>query len=799
MALIYLSCAWVTGIFLGSVFGLPRPFLLLGLLPLALLLVSRLRRRGTVLTILCLLVLCGGIFRFQSSTPATDESHLQSYTDRGIVQLRGTISDDPETGGKTTHLRVDVEAIDVDGQWQEVTGTALLFVPPYLSYDYGDVLLVTGELTTPPQLDDFDYAAYLAHQGIQATMLYPEMETLDTGKGLRPLAWVYSLRHRLGRSIAEVLPEPQASLAQAVILGMRGNIPPDFKSDFSRSGTTHLLAISGLHLSVVAGMLLAIGVRLFGRRRYGHIWLALAGVWLYAVITGMNPPVLRAAIMASMFLAAETLGRQRSAITGLAFAAAVMTATDPQTLWQVSFQMSFLAMVGLVTVSPFLQSWGREAVTRVLPEHGIAAAVARYLIDNLSIALGVLIAVWPLIAYYFGIVSLVAPLATLLALPALPWVIVTGAVAAGLGVVALPVAQIVGWLAWVFTSYMLLVVNGLAGVPGAFVETASISAAPVLAYYLVLAAAIWLRKHWPKASGVVQKGTSLLAGLPRKWVMPPLAAAAVLTTITAAAMPDDNLHVSFLDVGQGDAILIQTPAHQDILVDGGPSGRDVVLALGKKMPFWDRTIDLVVLTHPDADHLTGLLEVLRRYRVVQVLFPAVDCDSALCDEWASVIEAEGATLTIARAGQRIDLGTDRVTVEVLNPLVPPPAHIPPDPNDSSVVLRVCAGRVSFLLTGDMTNQLESELVKRRASLSSTVLKAGHHGSDTSTSQGFLAVVDPSVAVVSVGADNRFGHPSGGVVGRLAEEVGPGNIYRTDVHGTVEFITDGERLWVRTEE
>ncbi len=210
MSLIYLSCAWVAGIFLGSVFGFPLPFLLIGLLPLPLLLFRSLRRKSTVIAILCLLVFCGGTLRFQSSLHVVDEDHLQFYTDTGTVELRGMVSDDPETGDKTAQLRFSVREIRIAGQWQAISGTALLFVPLYPAYDYGDVLQVTGELETPAQLEDFDYAAYLARQGIQATILYPGIEVLDTGKGSQPLAWIYSLRHTLSQSLVEILPEPQA-------------------------------------------------------------------------------------------------------------------------------------------------------------------------------------------------------------------------------------------------------------------------------------------------------------------------------------------------------------------------------------------------------------------------------------------------------------------------------------------------------------------------------------------------------------------------------------------------------------
>jgi competence protein ComEC len=260
-------------------------------------------------------------------------------------------------------------------------------------------------------------------------------------------------------------------------------------------------------------------------------------------------------------------------------------------------------------------------------------------------------------------------------------------------------------------------------------------------------------------------------------------------------MPDDKLRVSFLDVGQGEAILIQKGSQQ-VLVDGGPSPQALALALGSKMPFWDRTIELVVLTHPHADHLTGLVEAVKRYRVERVLYPESDYDSPLCREWLGLIGERDIECTIAQAGQEIDLG-DGVMIEVLNPQIPPLIGTNSDINNNSVVLHLSAGEVSFLLTGDIEREAEFGLIARGSDLSGTVLKVGHSGSATSTTPEFLAEVSPGVAVISVGKENRFGHPSGEVVGRLEEKLGAGNIFRTDQRGTIEFITDGEKLWVRT--
>ena len=804
MPLIYLSCAWVVGIFLGSRFDPSLALILIGLIPLPLLFFFRQHRKSIILISLCLLALFGGAFHFQSSLPLTNERSLQFYNDQGAIAIKGIINTDPEVREKTVHLRLSATDIKLDTEWREVSGTALLFMPRYSTYKYGDVLLVTGKLETPPQLNDFDYKGYLAHQGIYSTMLYPEIEILERDKGFKPLEWVYSLRNRLSQTLTEVLPEPQASLAQGITLGKRGTIPSELKDDFTRTGTAHLLAISGLHLSIVAGILLSVGIWLFGRRRYTYIWLALGAIWLYALLTGMHLPVIRGAIMASLFLTAELLGRQRSAITALTFAAAIMVGISPQILWTASFQLSFLAMTGLIFIAPPFQAIGRKVVSKALGEDGGVVAIARIIADSFGVTLGAVIAVWPVVAYYFGIISFVGPLATFLALPALPGIIITGALAGGLGLIALPLAYPIGWLAWLFLSYLLLLVQVFAALPISSIEVGPVDTTLIGGYYLALAVAIWLNSNRKKLANLIPLATTRLksgvAGsfnlsrLPVKWIIPPLLVIAILIWVAAATMPDDNLHVNFLDVGEGDAILIQTPAHHDILVDGGPSPQAIGLELGKKLPFWDRTIDLVILTHPHADHLTGLVEILQRYKVKQVLYPDLDYDSPLYDEWLSLIKEKDIKYTIAQAGQQVDLG-EGVIIKVLNPQESPLTDTQSDIDNNGVVLRLSMGNASFLLTADIFWEAEFEFITRRANLRSTVLKVAHHGSYTSTTQEFLAVVNPQVAVISVDADNLHGHPSPEVMERLTEIVGENKIYLTSESGTIEFTTDGERLWV----
>ncbi len=608
------------------------------------------------------MALTGGMVRYQAGLPEVNENYVQFYNDKNVVELRGIISQAPDVRDKTTHIYLSHLEIKITDTWKKVNGTALLFVPRFPAYNYGDELLVKGKLETPQAIDDFDYRGYLANQGIYSTMLSPKITVTDTGKGFRPLAWVYALRNRLSQAMAATMPEPQAALAQGMILGIRGNITPALQDAFIRSGTTHILVISGSQFNIVAGILVATGIWLFGKRRYFYIWLALAAIWIYALLTGLGPPVIRSAIMVSLFLLADLLGRQKSAMTVLAFAAAVMVAMTPRLLHDASFQLTFMSTLGMVLVAPRFQAWGKKVIAARLGEEGFLVKTANWISDSLFVTLGVTVVIWPILAYYFGVFSIVSPLATLLVLPALPYLIFSGTAAAVIGVFILPVGQVIGWLAWLSAGYMLIIINGFANLPLSSVKMGAINPAWLWAYFIVLGVVLWLAGNWRKAVDIIKRAAAIFDKVPKKWIVSPLLVIALLTTATAFTMPDNKLHVSFLDVGQGDAILIQTPDHQDILVDGGPSAQAISGELSRHLPFWDRTIELVVLTHPHLDHLTGLLEVLQRYKVQQVLYLDTDYQTPPEQEWLSLIREKGIKSTLAQAGQVINLGTKEATI-----------------------------------------------------------------------------------------------------------------------------------------
>lgn len=813
MSLLYLGSAWVLGILLGERFqppwgllaGLAAPLFLGGLV------LRRRWRAGVGGIYLALLLL--GMLRFQAHFPQVDEASLQFYNGSGEVGLRGIVTSDPEPRERAIYLRLGATEIKVNGEWREVEGTALVYAPLYPDlalpgkggrdfpyYRYGDLLQVEGELEAPPRLPGFDYRDYLARQGIHSLIPRPRgIALLASDRGLAPLEWIYRLRGSLSRSLSQALPEPQGSLARGILLGQRASIPEDLREDFNRTGTTHIIAISGYNLTIVMGLLVAAAAWLLGRRRPLYLLLALGAIWGYSLLTGMPASVVRAAIMGSLWLLADLLGRPGAAGPALILAAAIMAGLNPLVLGDVAFQLSFAAMAGLIYLAPPLGRWGRRAWQRVcggLAPPSRMEGLGNLMIDGVAVTLGAILATAPIIAHNFHRLSLVGLPATFLALPALPGIIVLSALTGGLGLFLPGAAQVVGWAAWLFLTYMIKVVESFASLPLASWDVLGVSAPMVWAYYALLAGLVWLGGHRHLVP-TLKRLAGPLGRLPGRKLALALLPVAALIWVAALTLPDRSLHVYFLDVGQGDGILITTPEGQAILIDGGPGEGGLAQHLGQRLPFWDRSLDLMVLTHYHEDHVGGQVEVLRRYRVGRVLDVGWGEAGPSYGEWRKLVKEKGIEYLPAQVGQVITLG-EGLRLEVLHPPSPRLKATGEDVDNNSAVLRLVAGQVSFLFTGDLQEEGEAYLVERGMALRSTVLKVGHHGSATSTSPRLLEAIDPQVAVISVGADNPFGHPSPEVMERLRERLGRDRVFLTSERGTIELITDGEGLWVETE-
>ena len=257
--------------------------------------------------------------------------------------------------------------------------------------------------------------------------------------------------------------------------------------------------------------------------------------------------------------------------------------------------------------------------------------------------------------------------------------------------------------------------------------------------------------------------------------------------------------MTFFDVGQGDAAFVEMPGRKQILIDGGPNGQIILEKLGREMPFWDRTIDLVILTHPERDHMAGLLEVLKKYKVENILWTGVARDTAEYKEWQKLIKEEEAKIIIAKSGLRIFGGPTslqiggRSDLGIIYPFESLEGKQLKDSNDTSIIAKLTFGQISFLFTGDATQSVEGQLLRLAEQLiDSDVLKVGHHGSKTSTSKEFVEAVSPEIAVISVGKDNKYGHPRQEVLDNLDGI----RILRTDLNGDIKIVSNGNAYWLK---
>ena len=815
MRLLTLAAAFVAGIWLADRLAISVPGLsllaLAGLLGIALL--FSLRR--SILPALLVVAVVAGALRVEALGPR-GEGPLLAYHGRAPLQIEGVVVGDPRSRGVAATLRLSAEQINTGDGWADTTGEVLVTLrasvelvrsrePPY--FRYGDRLQLEGPLASPQPLEGFDYPTYLARQGIRSVMAFPKAALVAEGEGSAFYGWLYGARRGLARSLEQAVPEPQASVGQALLLGIRDGIPDGMVEDFRDTGTSHVLAISGLHVGIMLFLSLGISIAALGRRHHVYLVAPATLVWLYALISGLSPSATRAAIMASVYLLALLVGRPRSVLPALGFAAAVMVAVDPEVLFSVSFQLSFAAVTGIATLAPpmsrllktpFSISEGggdsRQSAVTWLFARGA---------DLTVLTMAATVATLPLVAFHFERVSLIGVAATLLVLPALPLIVVTQALAALSGVASVSLGHLLGLLAWVTTSYLTAVVGGFAKVPGIALETGRLAPFLVWGYYGAAAAvtaalACARRMRRTSISQLLRTASVPLADKRASWWLVGLAVSlAVLSWTAALSLPDQRLHVAFVDVGQGDGAFVTTPSGRQVVVDGGSDPLVMVRALAARMPPGDRTVDIVVLTHPHTDHVNGLLEVLRRYEVALVLERQIAYDSSPHEAWRRLVERSGAAVVQAEAGQVISMG-DGVILRVVGP----PARLlhgtASDVDNTSVVLIVEYGDVSFLMTGDMFEEGEAALVESGAPIDSDVLKVGHHGSRSSSSREFLDAVTPTVAIISAGQDNRFGHPHSESLLALQQHVAEELLFLTNERGTVEFVTDGDRLEVSTE-
>lgn len=773
------------------------------------------KRRRLHLTLLLLspVVLGAGYWRAAETSLPADSLAAADLAGQ-TVRLTGVVAEEPQSRSTGIRLLLDAETIEIGTDRRRVGDRVQLHIPDPQAIEYGDRVGLDAVLTPTSNSED-EYLQWLANQRIAASGLVRAGSLQRLGQA--DIGWRRSLaadaRQALDRSLRDSLPPPLSGIAQGIVTGRSDAIDPELRSDLNDTSLSHLIVISGSNLTLLIAMVMAATAWLIGRR--GAALLAILAALSYGTLIGPDPPVQRAMWMAVVFASSHMLGRGSSALYAVSATAALMVALEPPVLLDLSFQLTLAGTLGIVILMPTISQ------DFLSGQRGLSGAVR----DTALVTLVATLTTMPLIALHFERASLVGLAANLAVTPLFSWIMLGSAFTAVVGLLSDGLAAIIAWpLAWLPLRWLVFIAEQVAQLPGAGAAVQGFGHVHLLLIYATILLAS-LRTHrervarWTRTSdgGDAATATALLSRIGLK-VVPELrgclrqaivcgAVSAVAATLwlSASSAPADQLHVHFLDVGQGDSALLVTPAGGTVLLDTGEQSHDILAALRTHLPTNSRRIDLVVITHPQSDHGEALWTVLEHYDVGQVLLSSYFGRTSFGRRMVDLLEQHEIPITMAEAGQQVEFGgLTPLTVDVL---WPPARGLPEEyrdnPNSTSLVIRARYGEAAFLFTGDINVAQELDLVRRPCAsgsqpcdLRADVLKVAHQGSRFSSSMLFLETVRPTVAILSAGSNNAHGHPHGEVLASLSA-IGATSLLTAD-QGDISFSTDGSSISVTTE-
>jgi len=615
MPLLWISMAFLFGLLLGKLTTLPVWAWILALLAAALLaaaekyllvfqpFAARWRRWSPLAAGVLLVAFSIGGLRFSLVLGALTPEELAWYNDREPVRVAARLVLPPESISGKQRLTVEVVK-GLDGLPESLNGRAYVYVSPGRTWRFGDQVEILGTPTTPKDFAGFAYRDYLNRKNIKSIFYYPRLYWLGNDAGFTVMNPIYDLRNRVYHTINAIFPQPEAGLMSGILLGLDDDIPEDLVNAFRATGTAHIVAISGFNIAILVELFTGLAMRVV--RRLWAPLLAAGAIVFYTLLVGAQPSVVRAAVMGVVGLFGQMLGRRQAGVNSLALTAALMSLFNPWLPWDIGFQLSFTATLGLTWFADPFQQGFRRLVEGRLPESWagwIVKPVSEYILFTLAAQ----VASFPISAVHFGRLSVTSLLSNLLILPPQPLIMILGGLTAVTGVIFPPLGQLLGWLMWPLPAYTTRAAALLAQLPGEL-KTGGFSWASVCLYYAGM-------------TFLVVKGRTLLqrwrAVLPNT-VLVVLALAALSTWRMALARPDGRLQITAFNLENGPAVLMRMPDGQSLLLGGSSESSELAAAIEPFLPPGRRSLDALLLEGAQAKSSFALEPILRSYQISQV-------------------------------------------------------------------------------------------------------------------------------------------------------------------------------------
>src|SRR5215216_2393960 len=723
-----------------------------------------------------LCALCLGAARYQISVPRFNAFHIAFYNDRDYdLVITGTLVEPPDYRDNYTNLRLKVSGVDTGDRELPVSGLLLARVSNNQVFHYGDILRLRGKLKTPPENEDFSYRDYLAAQHIHSYMPTAEVTVLPGRGGNLFSRALYALKEKTLSNIYRLFPDPESSLMAGILLGVDTGLTNDLQQAFKDTGTAHIIAISGFNISIIAGLFVTFFSKFLGPRR-GAL-LAVIGIAFYTILVGADATVVRAALMGSLALFAKQVGRRQFALNTLLAVALLMCLWNPLYIWDVGFQLSFFATLGLILYAePFSQSANR-IITKYFPA-STAERFAELFSEFVLLTLAAQLTTIPIMAYHFQRISLVSFIANPFILPAQPAVMILGGLAVLLSLVWFPLGQIAAWMAWPFVLYTIRMVELFDRVPHGTLFLGELSIWFVILFYAVLLTVTF-------GGDRLREGIQSLKEKERR---APVGIGLIILTLAlllvwraALAVPDKLMHLTFLDVGSADALLIKTPSGKSVLVNGGPSVSTLADEMGRRLPSFNRRLDWLIVAGTEEDDVAALPRILERYPPDAVLWSGntqASFSSRVLNEYLSL---QDILVTDAEPEQVLDLG-EGANVRILTA------------GPRGAVLLIEWQSFRALLPIGMSFEALDALQEGASVGPVSLLSLADSGYAASNPPEWIAHLNPQLVVLSVDAADQNGMPDREVLDRVEDYA----LLRTDQNGWIEITTNGKQMWVNVE-
>ncbi len=728
------------------------------------------RRKSTIVAFLFAIfsLVSFGAFRYAalSRIAPDDVCKLIGHETR----LYGAICGEIELSGDRQRFEIAVDSVFVRDTTLSVSGKVRVYLYQANPLEFGDYIAIDAKLQEPRGATNpyaYDFKKSLESAGIRTiAFVYRDNNVRRIGRSegnyfLTKL--INPLRIHIEKTIDSNLHGDSAALLKGLLLGLGRKLPSEVRDAFTDSGTVHILAVSGLHVGIIAGLAWFVFASVFRIPRGVAALLTIALLAVFAGLVGGRPSVLRAGFMFSIIIIGASLSRPPNLLNSIGAAGAVLLAVKPIWIYDIGFQLSFGATLGIGYLMPILQGWLPGRLCR-------GDFLGKWIISPFIVSLSATLGTAPLVAWHFHRFQLIGPIANLAVLPPLGLIIGYGI----LGAIIQPISPFVAslflsadWL--LIRVYLLNIVKIFASLPYAYLTFPHPSIYWIYGYYAVLITA-------PIALMKTSKKTLAMMGY-----FTLFAIVLLLGRMTSVERLREDIRITFFDVGQGDCALVEFADGREMLIDGGPPGNITFSVLPYLQARGLEHIDAVVMTHSDADHVGGLRELQKEIEFGAIYIPYATYTSNLHRGFIAHAESVGTPVVLLSHGETIPefpefrvLWPDTTSVSSAGSLFV-------NPNEGSAVLMLDYGESQVLFTGDIGIPTENKIAEI-ADLECDIVKVPHHGSKYSSGAILIEKSTPMLSIISVGAKNRFGHPSERVIYEYS--CAGSEVIRTDSCGAV---------------